>query len=374
MTRPTPPPPNLARAAAEAKAWLFEDLLPLWSTTGRCAAGGFVERIGLDGVAVAEPKRTRVQARQIYVFAEAGRLGWSGPWRDCVAAGLDFLMARCRRPDGLAAHQVSRDGGILDDRALNYDQAFLLFALAQARAGLDQPGLEAEALAILARLKAERRHLGGGLHESNPPAAPLLSNPHMHMFEAMLAWRELGGAPEFAAFAEEIAALAARSLIDPASGAVREHFALDWSPMPGAEGAITEPGHQFEWAWLIRRHIAGGGRIDAGIADRLYAHAARHGLDPARHVAVNEVAIDGRVLDANARLWPQTERLKAALALAQWDDAVDAWTGLKSYAVPGRPGLYRDKSLPDGGFVDEPAPASTLYHIVCALAEFVRAG
>jgi mannose-6-phosphate isomerase len=363
----------LVEAGHSARDWLFDELLPLWSTTGRCPAGGFVERIGLDGAAIDEPKRVRVQARQIYVFAEAGRLGWSGPWRDCVEAGLDFLLTRCRRPDGLVAYSVGQDGAILDDRALNYDQAFAIFALAQARRALERPALEAEALAILATLRRERRHPGGGFHESHPPAAPLLSNPHMHMFEAMLAWREIGAAPEFAALADEIAALCARSFIDPAAGALREYFALDWSPMPDAQGEIAEPGHQFEWAWLIRRHIAGGGSMDPGLADRLYAHGRRFGLDAARNVAVNEVAIDGRVLDANARLWPQTERLKAALALGLWDDAVAAWNGLTSYAIPGGPGLYADKSLATGGFVEEPAPASSLYHIVCALSELIRA-
>jgi len=35
-------------------------------------------------------------------------------------------------------------------------------------------------------------------------------------------------------------------------------------------------------------------------------------------------------------------------------------------------GAFYDKMLPEGGFVPEPARASSLYHIVCAYAELLR--
>jgi mannose-6-phosphate isomerase len=42
---------------------------------------------------------------------------------------------------------------------------------------------------------------------------------------------------------------------------------------------------------------------------------------------------------------------------------------LALYLDVDTPGLWRDRSLPGGGFVEEPAPASSLYHIACAIAE-----
>jgi len=33
------------------------------------------------------------------------------------------------------------------------------------------------------------------------------------------------------------------------------------------------------------------------------------------------------------------------------------------------PGLWRDRYLADGSFVDEPVPATSFYHIVCAITE-----
>ena len=82
--------------------------------------------------------------------------------------------------------------------------------------------------------------------------------------------------------------------------------------------------------------------------------------------------------DAKARLWSQTEWLKAALILArsEADDrtpgdylagAVAGAKALRLYLDTPIAGLWRDKLLGDGSWVDEPAPASSFYHIIDAL-------
>jgi mannose-6-phosphate isomerase len=47
--------------------------------------------------------------------------------------------------------------------------------------------------------------------------------------------------------------------------------------------------------------------------------------------------------------------------------------GLMAYLRTPVPGVWRDKMQPNGDFIDEPAPASSFYHIVCAIVEFDRA-
>ena len=77
--------------------------------------------------------------------------------------------------------------------------------------------------------------------------------------------------------------------------------------------------------------------------------------------------------DADARLWPQTERLKAALLAATltgesryWSTALAAATSLLPYLKTSVPGLWFDIQRPDGSFIDSPAPASSFYHLVGA--------
>jgi mannose-6-phosphate isomerase len=93
------------------------------------------------------------------------------------------------------------------------------------------------------------------------------------------------------------------------------------------------------------------------------------GVDPGRGVAVNALWDDFSVRDGSARLWPQTEWLKAALWLAPGDpaEALRAIGGLEKYFATPVAGLWRDKLDANGAFVEEFAPASSFYHIVCAL-------
>ncbi len=72
--------------------------------------------------------------------------------------------------------------------------------------------------------------------------------------------------------------------IDGGTGALREFFDHDWAPIPGDKGRIVEPGHLFEWAWLLLRWAERRGNAEAIVkARRLFAigEAARHLRRPA---------------------------------------------------------------------------------------------
>ena len=195
----------------------------------------------------------------------------------------------------------------------------------------------------------------------------------------------MDGVGPVSALADEIAELALARFIDPKTGYLREFFDGDWAPMSGQDGRIVEPGHLFEWAWLLVRWGRLRRRDDAIAAARRMAEAAeRTGVDPVRGVAVNAILDDGSPLDPGARMWPQTERIKAATALAavaSTDAERALWRGriaagiaaLLTYLDVPVAGLWRDKLQPGGRFVEEPAPASTFYHIICAIEETDRA-
>ena len=373
--------PTADPVAAESLRWLIRDVLPRWVDTGvDRVRGGFVERIALDGRPVDAPRRTRVVARQVYVFATAARFGWH-PEADALAErGVAFLLERSLLGDGRFAAAVQPDGSGIDARFDLYEQAFALFALASARQGRpDREALRDPALALLQVLRDRWGHAEAGFEESAPPSAPLRANPHMHLFEAALAWEAVSsGAASgpWAALADELAELGLRRLIDPASGALLELFDRDWR----ADGRLVEPGHQFEWAWLLMRWAALRGRPDAlAAARRLLEIGERHGVDPTRGVAVNAIdAADFGVTDPAAKLWPQTERIKAwhlaqrlapdaaaaEVARGRWIDAV---AGLARFRIDTPSGLWHEQMNAAGGFDRQDCRASSLYHIVCAI-------
>jgi mannose-6-phosphate isomerase len=189
----------------------------------------------------------------------------------------------------------------------------------------------------------------------------------MHLLESSLAWEEAGG-ENWTALSDELAELALGKFIDARTGVLRELFDSEWRALEGESGLI-EPGHHFEWSWLLERW--GRARGDARARDaarRLYATGLR-GVDSTRQVAVNALWDDLSVREANARLWPQTERLKASLFFGGEAEVLRASQGLAKYLdVPAR-GAWRDKMQADGSFLDEPSPATSLYHLLIAVLE-----
>ena len=375
-------PHEAAAICATLKTWLLDHAFTVWWLRGADqVSGGCHERLQLDGRPTGEPRRARLHPRQMYAYAIGHELGWSGPAKTAVQHALQFQVSRYRRPDGLFRALVAADGQALGDDVILYDQAFALLGYAAAYDVLGDEALRDDARALLSTLRRAFAHATGGFDESAARDTPLTSNSHMHLFEAALAWLDLDRDPEWQALAEQIVELALARFIDPASGFLLEFFDAQWQPISGDAGRRVEPGHQFEWAWLLLRWFARSDDECAKVAAlRLIQRTEAHGVDAATGAALNALTNDACVLDAKARLWPQTERLKAAVIAAEatqqaryWDMAVQAARVLTRYLEVPLTGLWRDTLLPTGEFVDEPAPASSFYHLACAIAEFDKA-
>jgi len=378
------PERQLRALALRLDGWLRDSALTLWWEHGADhAKGGFHELLGLDGLPpLGQKRRARVQARQSYVYATAGTLGWTGPWREAAPYGLAFLNRHYRRADGQYCTLVSQGGAVLDDTAMFYDQAFVLLARAAlAKVSPDRAELVKAAHEHFALIEKLRRHPAGGFSETGE--RPFQSNPHMHLLEAALAWCEVEPQGMWNALADEIVALCRTKFIDPEGGFLREFFDAQWRPLAGAPGHIVEPGHQFEWCWLLERWGRLRGDDGARAAARRLFAAGLRGVDPVREAALDELSDGFAVTRAGARLWPQTERAKAALILAETakgemrelylSEAGKAAASLWRYLETDVAGLWRDKQRTDGSFVEEPAPASSFYHIICCIVSLKQA-
>jgi mannose/cellobiose epimerase-like protein (N-acyl-D-glucosamine 2-epimerase family) len=354
--------------------WLGDAAYPLWATNGVDPAGGFHERLRQDGAPLAEPRRSRVQPRQAFCFAVAPMLGWRGDAARLVQHGLDYWNAKYRRPDGLYRTLVNADGSVRDDRALLYDQAFGLLALNVGASVAERAERERQAHELLELCTRLLRRADGGFDTGVPKSVPLQSNPHMHLFEAALAGCEVcAESSTWKQLAAQLAEIALTRFLD-SHGALHEFFDEQWKLADGTEGRIVEPGHQFEWAWLLLRW---GGLKDARakaaaikLIDIGETHGVRGGL------AFNSMLDDFTPHDAGARLWPQTERLKAGALAARLTGegryfamTVAAAEGMLRYLETPMPGLWYDRIDAQGELVDEPAPASSFYHLVAAVGE-----
>lgn len=352
--------------------WLDLQALPLWFTVGRYDNGRFAEALTASGENPSDFQRARVSTRQIYVLAQAGQQGWGGPWRTLLDAGLTRYWEQFAKADGDFRTLVTLTGEPLDDTTWLYDQAFSLLAMASAAAvDIHADECRRRSVALLSRLK-DRRAPGGGWTEAGTHTYQ--ANAHMHMLEACLAWDKADPPGPWLETASAIVELAMTRFIDPGSGALHEFFDRGWGHMVETKDELVEPGHQFEWAWLLMRFALRTGNDAVRAASLRLYDVGTLGILPDRAVACDELHGDLSIRSSRARLWPQTEWLKAALLLNRVHpcdpfagDVARARAALASYLLPD--GRWYDKQVDSGKYVDEPAPASSLYHIVGAIVE-----
>ena len=82
-----------------------------------------------------------------------------------------------------------------------------------------------------------------------PASLPRRQNPQMHLFEAMIAAFDATHDLAFQQRAGEFFALFLANLYDKQKQVLGEYFEDDWSKI---EPVSVEPGHQAEWAWLLK--------------------------------------------------------------------------------------------------------------------------
>ena len=76
----------------------------------------------------------------------------------------------------------------------------------------------------------------------------------MHLFEACIDLYASTSDSKYVTLGAEIADLLLDKFIDRTTGTLTEFFDRDWKP-DHIRGHIVEPGHHFEWVWLIHRWL-----------------------------------------------------------------------------------------------------------------------
>jgi mannose/cellobiose epimerase-like protein (N-acyl-D-glucosamine 2-epimerase family) len=352
-----------------------------------------VERFDWDGRPI-DPgfRRIRVMGRQTYVLCHAALGGGEGAER-LASVAVSALTDRAIGADGQFYARLASDGGVLDAAPDLYDIAFGLFAMAWSYRLTRDERVADIAECSIAQVRAVLASLSGRGFVSRPTQTGVHEqNPHMHLFEAATFLAAFSPRPAFRALADELFELAETTLFDSATGTLPELFDARWRPL-ASQGVIrVEPGHLYEWAWLLHRYgrLAGQSRA-FGIADRLFAFAYRYGHDENTGLVLDAVDPRGRPVETDLRLWPNTEFLKAQVAM---QEVHGEGPGFDDSAIMHNVQRIRDHfltrqscgpaaALRDGWWIDyleginlqpksDHIPASSLYHIFLAFTELLR--
>lgn len=366
--------------------WLTAKALPLWSTIGFDARQGcFHERLDWAGQPVVGiPRRVMVQARQIYVFAHAAHLGWFPQGGRLADIAMSSLLRDFRDAAGTSsgfAFSVDHEGRIVSASRDAYAHAFILFAIAWLYRLNGEPRLIALADATIAFIDANLAdHAHGGLFDMFPVGdRGKRQNPHMHLLEAYLALEASLPGRGYIERAKHLIEIFKTRLFVAKGGFLLEYFAEDWSAHPDPnKRRICEPGHHFEWVWLLREFEKLSGEDLRFWIECLDISARANGVRE-DGLVFDEVATDTSVLKRSHRIWPHTEGAKAAVARYLLGDREAP--GFAATMVSALMDNFLDKPF-EGGWIDhvgaagEPlvdhVPASSLYHLFLASAELAR--
>jgi mannose/cellobiose epimerase-like protein (N-acyl-D-glucosamine 2-epimerase family) len=363
-----------------------EVILPFWSAEGFATGQKmFCERLDFAGRPIHDvPHRAMVQARQIFVFSHAALVGVFPAGAEPAMRALDGLLDRFCDGGDLrdgVSFSVSSSGRVISATRDSYTHAFVLFALAAAyrltgeawlRRAIDQT------VSFVDRRLIDEQHFG--LHDRHPDPSGLKSqNPLMHLLEAYLALHEALPDGPFLDRAGTIVAHFRAKLFQDEPGILLEHYDADWSTLPNEPaGRFFEPGHQFEWVWLLQWYSALSGTDQSPFADRLWQAAGHHGMT-GDGLCFDEVGLDLRPRKLSHRLWPHAEGAKAAAIRhasgdARAADVAAAMVGVLTETFLNRPfpAGWIDRVDPDGRALLDYVPASSLYHLYSAFSELSR--
>jgi mannose/cellobiose epimerase-like protein (N-acyl-D-glucosamine 2-epimerase family) len=375
--------PELRKALLPLYAWTRDMALPFWATVGVDAArGGFHERLDLEGRPVLDvPKRLMVQGRQLYVYCNAALLDWFPEGRQLADRCVAYMIEKFYGADGKPGwiYSLDPDGGIGNPLRDSYAHAFALFGLSWYYRLTGDTQVIPIIDATIAYLDDAFATKDGGYRDAVPPPDTIRrQNPHMHLFEAFIALTEAIGGAHYLAHATEMFELFASRFFQAPSGALCEYMDDALAPLPGTKGRICEPGHHYEWIWLLRRYQKLSGRDVESYCAALYRHADQYGWDRAGFI-VDALDFSGNVLAHSRRSWPHSEGAKANIIEGEAgrpgcdQKAAQCLARLTdTFLVRPIPAGWIDHVGADGAPMVDFMPASTLYHVFGAVTEAHR--
>ncbi|MEE8660641.1 hypothetical protein CGLAMM_04680 [Acetobacteraceae bacterium EV16G] len=363
--------------------WLVGQALPLWAQAGFDRATSlFHERLTFSAAPQAVPAlRLMVQARQIATYCRAAAEGLYGDGEKALRCLATIERLYHRRDDEAGwIFSLSPTLEALDTKRDLYAHAFIIYAYHWAFRLSGDVVYYRKARETLRDVRQIFADAGDGLRGAFPGKDDVRGqDPIMHLLEACLVWMPHAEHPDFQEQADKLARLALTRLIDNATGMIREYFDASWRPLQVEGKNHIEPGHVFEWSWLLRLYArltrdAAARRPVEDASTRLFEAGQRFGLQDGG--VIDAIRETGAPMSRNMRIWPQTEFYRL-LTVLRHDTAPEAADRMKiEAAMQNVTNLFFTRfttGAPEGGWVDriredgsggvDHMPASSLYHI-----------
>lgn len=341
--------------------------------------GLFAERRDFLGSLITDiPRRAMVQARQIFVFCDWAEKKGSPDAGEFALKALDRTIDLFSGNDlrSGVAFSIDADGNTVSELRDAYTHAFLLFALAAAyklTGEMRYVSYAGQLDSFICAHLMDCEH--GGAYSSPLARKEKLQNPLMHLFEAYLFLHEAYPDGVYLQKAQSIRDLFVRRMLRTCPYVLPELFAPDWSAHPDfASGSYFEPGHHFEWIWLLTKFDSLSGADHTSQISGLWKTAREAGIDRYGY-CYDAVDFSLKPRKRSIRLWPHAEGVKAAISMAHRgldaeNFAASMLDSLNNKFLSGPfTGGWIDQFDENGAPLVDFVPASSLYHIYLACSE-----
>lgn len=350
--------------------------------------GGFHERLDFNGNPLDMPRRLLTQCRQIMVYSLAQKQNPEDPkYLAKLEEGFQYIKDHYfnKITRGSIFSIDAQSGEAIDKKYDLYGHAFVMLACASYLNVKDSEEVKTFAKTTLNFIKENFRAKNGiGLEEAldeelKPIPSIRRQNPHMHLMEASIYMYEATGDKDYLDMADEMLELFFDKLLDPQTKTLGEFFEDDLSPHK-SDGNLVEAGHHAEWVWLLKRYQEVSNSDDPRIQEMmntLFDWVVKNGVDKQHGGVVNGQQRDGTIVDANKRIWPTLETIRAASIMANdsayadvarqlVDDLTDI---LERNYIDVETGLWNEFLNPDMSVKTDYRPGTTPYHIYPVIAE-----
>lgn len=366
--------PELTATFAAVQAHFRQVIVPLWQGPGWNAELALPYEALSPAHQPLPPQRYRAMAcaRQLYVFASLIHDPAFPHAAERAAALFRSLQSHFHDAEhGGWFYSIDAHGAPLDQRKDLYTHAFIIFACAHYWAKVREPLVESVLIAAL-RVVLEQFSTGNGLYEasldqdwSSLGSGPL-QNPLMHLAEAFLATLSVREEPTVQNALLALTDAMQQHFIEPVHNVMLEkpHGAVDnW----------FEPGHQFEWLFLLASSPLLRGTALHGSLDRAFGFAEQVGVDPQTGAVCGMLAPDGTLRDGTQRIWAQAEYLRALTLRPEGTERVQRQLLALQQRFLYTGGWYECRDG-QGNVSREDMPSTTPYHLATCysgLAQYI---
>ena len=343
--------------------------------------GGLFEILKADGESKDVPfRRVMVHARQLFVFSRWAKLTDDNNFIAKADKIFEFMTTAFWDPEnGGWFSRLNLDGSVQDLTKDLYAHAFVLFGLANYKNSLDRKNahdwIDKTLTVVEHQFSREDgsfcQDLSGHFMDLSPQIRS--QNPHMHLLEATLYLLELDKQnPRYLTLVNRLLNLFENKILGNGNNLVREY--LDQSFKPSLVNSfIIEPGHHYEWAWLLNWSDKIHQRKKYGtLTKTLFDTGWRLGWDFNNGGVFDEVdCVNNQVSLSTKRFWPLLELIKVLSVLpgnSHGDDLISALRiVLERYIQPN--GIWTERFDQNWTAIDRTMPTSSLYHMAMAILE-----